>query len=206
MMLFLFGGFLILEISFKPTITEVAEVKAKLLATEAINKAIYDQVVSEVSYQDLILIHKNNNNEITMMQANTLALRKVQSETTLAIQNILEELSSEGFKIPMGQILGSKLLAAYGPAINVKLIPVGTVSVDVINNFDQAGINQVRHLIYLDIESNVKIVVPMFDSQATVATRIPIAETVIVGPVPDTFVNLELGTGLNASSLKEFYQ
>ncbi len=192
---------MILELSFRPTITEVAEVKARLLATEAINKAIYDQVVSAVHYQDLIIIHKNNNNEITMMQANTLAIRKIQAETTLAIQNILEELSAEGFKIPMGQILGSRLLAAYGPKINVRLIPAGTVKVDILNSFDEAGINQIRHLIYLDVESNVKIVVPLFDSTAKVSTRVPIAETIIVGPVPDTFVKLDLGSSFLNNSL-----
>lgn len=195
LILFMIGGFLILEVSFKPTITEVAEVKATLLATEAINKAIYEGVVSQVNYQDLIQIHKNNNNEITTMQVNTIGIRKIQAETTLEIQKILEELSAEGFKIPMGQVLGSRLLAAYGPQVSVKLIPMGTVKVNIIDRFDEAGINQVRHLIYLDIESNVQIVVPLFESKTEVATRVPIAETIIVGPVPDTVISLDLGSG-----------
>jgi sporulation protein YunB len=199
------SGFLILELSFKPTITQVAEVKARLLATEAINKAIYNSVISQVNYQDLIYIHKNNNNEITTMQVNTFGIRRIQAETTLEIQKILEELSGEGFKIPMGQVLSSRLLATYGPQVNVKLIPVGTVKVNIIDHFDEAGINQVRHLIYLDIESNVKIVVPLFDSTTTVATRVPIAETIIVGPVPDTVIRLDLGSGLNTGGLPQLF-
>ncbi|MDW7675345.1 MAG: sporulation protein YunB [Bacillota bacterium] len=203
---FLVGGLLILEFTFKPTITEVASVKAKLLATEAIHKAIYENVVADVNYQDLIIVEKNNNNDITMMQANTLGIRKIQSETILKIQSVLEELSTEGFKIPTGQILGSRLLAAYGPKVNVNLIPVGTVKVDIINDFHEAGINQVRHLIYLDIETTVKIVVPLFDSEEIVSTKIPVAETIIVGPVPDTLVRLDLGSGLNPQGLNDLFQ
>jgi sporulation protein YunB len=202
---FIIGGFLILEFSFKPTITQVAEVKARLLATEAINKAIYESIISQVNYQDLIYIHKNNNNEITTMQVNTFGIRKIQAQTTLEIQRILEELSGEGFKLPIGQVLGSRLLATYGPKISVKLIPAGTVKVNLIDHFDEAGINQVRHLIYLDIESNVKILVPLFDASTTVATRVPIAETIIVGPVPDAFINLDLGSGLNPRGLPQLF-
>ncbi|MGF7186826.1 sporulation protein YunB [Desulfitispora alkaliphila] len=194
-----FLGFLIVENKLKPTISAVATAKAKILATEAINKAIYDSVISEVNYQDLIYIHKNDRNEITMMQANSIEMRKIQSETTLEIQNILKSLSGEGFDIPMGQILGSRLLATYGPGIKVNLVPIGTVAVDVINKFDDSGINQVRHLLYLDIESEVKIVVPLLEESVTVATKIPIAETIIVGPVPDTFVNFDFDSGFKQS-------
>jgi hypothetical protein len=71
----------------------------------------------------------------------------------------------------------------------VKIIPAKQVTVEVENRFEQAGINQTRHLINFKINSRIKIAVPLVDKDVEVATTIPLADTIIVGSVPDTYLN-----------------
>jgi sporulation protein YunB len=70
---------------------------------------------------------------------------------------------------------------------------VGTVRVKIIDNFESAGINQTRHSIYLSFDTNVRIVIPTKSGDALVATQVPLAETIIVGTVPTTYVSLPGG-------------
>ncbi len=77
-----------------------------------------------------------------------------------------------------------------GPDIRVRMTPVGSVSVDFTDEFHAAGINQTRHKIYLLLKTQVKIVVPLGSEVINVSTRVPISESIIVGDVPQTYVNV----------------
>ena len=91
----------------------------------------------------------------------------------------------------MGSITNSKLLSGRGPDIKVRIIPVGSVSTDFSDEFIQAGINQTRHKIYLELKTQVRIIVPLGSDIINVSTRVPITDTIIVGDVPDSYVNVD---------------
>ena len=184
--------FVIIEKNLKPTIIKIAETRAHLIATETIHRVLFEKVLTNVDYNDLVFIHKDAQQRITMMQANTIRISRIISQANLEIKQALESLKEKSFTIPLGQTLGSKLLANYGPGITVKIMPIGSVNVNFIDKFQEAGINQVRHILYLDIETTVKIVVPLTTEGVTVSNQIPIAETIIVGEVPSTYFNVKL--------------
>jgi len=190
--------FLVIEISLKPTILAFAETQAKWAATEAIHRAVLEEAAEGIEYKDIVHIEKDLQNRIVFMQPNILLINKVASKSALSIQEKLEELNKESFKIPLGQMLGSKLLAHYGPKVNLTLLPIGTVKVFPRDRFEEAGINQTRHSIYLQVDSQVKIIIPFLSSVADVNVKIPLADAVIVGEVPDTYLNIknEKGQGL----------
>lgn len=192
--------FVIIEKNLKPTIIQISESRAHLIATEAIHKVLYEKVLNDVNYNDLVYVHKDTQLRITMMQANTIKINRIVSQANLEIKNTLLNLSDESFQIPLGQTLGSQILANYGPRINVKIVPVGTVDVKFLDEFQQAGINQVRHILYLNVATTVKIVVPLATKGITVSNQIPIAETIIVGQVPETYLGVQL------DSLKDLVQ
>ena len=183
--------FSIVERNLEPTIIAISEARANLIATEAINKAIYEKVLDDIDYNDLIYIHKDTQQRITMMQANSIKISRLVAQANLEIKDTLKKLNGEVFQIPLGQTLGSQLLANYGPRINVKIVPVGAVNIKIIDDFQQAGINQVRHILYINVETNVKIVVPLVTKSVAVQTQIPIAETIIVGQVPNTYFGMD---------------
>lgn len=179
----------VFERSLKPTIRELAVVKARSAATEAVNKAIKEMLTDSVDYQELIYIEKDTSGRIVLMQPNIVRINKLASDTTLAINDSLKDLVDEQFFIPIGQVLGSQLLANYGPRIGVSIYPIGTVQTNVFDRFEEAGINQTRHRLYLDVQSQVKVVVPLITSNTKVTAKVPITETIIVGEVPRVYVN-----------------
>lgn len=179
----------IIERNLKPTISEIAEAKARWIATESVNNAVKHKIADSVDYHDLIAVQKDSQGRVVLMQPNIVRINQLASDTTLAINDALKELSNEKFSIPLGQVLGSQLLANYGPQIKVSIYPIGTVKATVSDHFEEAGINQTRHRLYLDVQSQVKVVVPLITSQVKVSAQVPVTDTIIVGQVPSTYVN-----------------
>ncbi|BAF59202.1 MAG: sporulation protein YunB [Pelotomaculum sp.] len=185
------GAMILIDITLRRTFFSIAEVKAVQLATEAVQKTLQEEISNQnLQYQDFISIHKDNQGRVAMMQANTVKVNRVAASTTLALQKTLEELRWQTFSIPLGQVLGIPMLATYGPKLSYHVMPVGTVRVNIVDKFESAGINQTRHTIYLSFDTSVRIVVPSKSGDAVVATQVPLAESIIVGIVPNTFVNV----------------
>lgn len=182
--------FSIIDKNLSPAIMSIAESQAHQIASEAINKAIYDKVLANVNYNDLVIVHKDAQQRITMMQANSVRIGRIIAQANLEIKESLAHLEDVTMNIPLGQTTGSRILANYGPDISVKISPYGTVDVKFGDEFQQAGINQVRHILYLNIDTTIKIVIPTVTEQAVVHNSIPIAETIIVGEVPNTYFGL----------------
>ncbi|NLJ76528.1 MAG: sporulation protein YunB [Peptococcaceae bacterium] len=194
------GLILLADLTLRQTFFNIAEIRAVQLATEAANEALQQKVTDEnLQYQDFVLIHKDSEGHIVLMQANTIKVNQFAAGTTLAIQKALEDLRWQSFGIPVGQILGAPLLANLGPRLKYNIMPAGTVRVNVVDKFETAGINQTRHAIYLNFDTNVRIVIPSKGGEAEIAMQVPLVESIIVGGVPNTFVSVQggiLGSGL----------
>jgi sporulation protein YunB len=173
-----------MEQSFEPVLAKVAEVKAKQIAVETINRVITDKIVNNVEYQELMFIHKDVNNRPVLIQPNLMKIEKLQATTVLAVNEALKNLPHQEFGIPLGVVLGSKLLAAQGPEVKVSIVPMGTVEVEVINDFKQAGINQPRHILSLKVNTEISVLIPFMSSRAKVSTVVAVADNIIIGPVP----------------------
>ena len=183
--------FFMAEYRFTPSIIAIAESRVRILATEAINNAVKEKTVKNVQYKDLITIHKNTSGQITLIQINTVEINRIEAETALEVINTLKEITIDGIEIPLGMITGSKILANYGPKIKVDLYPVGNVKVKTDEIFDEAGINQTRHRIMLNITTDIRIVRPLLNSIMSVETSVPVAETIIVGDVPRAILDFK---------------
>lgn len=188
--------FSVVESNLKPTILAIAKAEAEQIAMRAIQDAVNEKVAKSVEYKDLIFIRTDNRGRVVLMQANTIKINSLAAETTLDIQKSLARLEGRAIPIPIGQVLKSQLLAAYGPKINVTLVPIGTVKVKVVDDFQQAGINQTRHRLYLNVYGKVKIIIPLVSESVEVESQVPIAETIIVGEVPQTYLTLDMNKGL----------
>lgn len=188
------GTFLFLEQRVRPTLFNIAEIQVTQMATQAINQTVQTEVTREsISYEDFVAIHKNNDGRVVMMQANTVRVNQMQADLTLAVQKSLQQLEGQKISVPLGQVLGSYIFAAYGPRIKIRVIPAGTVKVNVVDHFEGVGINQTRHQIYLDFDTMVRLVIPLRSGEVTVATKVPLAESIIVGEVPHVVANFSGG-------------
>jgi sporulation protein YunB len=186
----LIGSFIYVDHSLRPTITVLAETKALELANRSINKAVGEIVKDKINYSDLMHTKIDSEGKITMIQANTIMMNKIASDVALQIQEELKQVKTTTSYIPIGTALGSPILAKYGPQLKVSIQPIGTVSVDFKTDFESSGINQSRHRIYLEAKTQVKVVIPLTTSTKEVKVQIPICETIIVGDVPNSYVNI----------------
>ncbi len=183
--------FFMVEKNLRPAIIALAEIKADALATDAINLAILENVAHVIHYKDLIITTHDDQGRIVMAQLNSMEVARVMAETTIATRQALLNLEGEPFHIPLGEAMGSYILAAYGPSIPIKMIPLGRVNMELEDSFEEAGINQTRHKIYLKVQTEVQIIVPLIRESVEVITTIPVADAIYIGEVPDTVINLQ---------------
>jgi sporulation protein YunB len=186
--LFIIYSFMFVDQKIKPAVLAIAQVKAREIATRAINESVNDRVSGDIKYQDLIFIRTDDEGNVTMMQANTMMMNKLASEVALTVQDKIKNIKTSAVKVPLGNVFGSQLLAQYGPKINIDVTPIGMVNVDFKTEFEASGINQTRHKIYLVVKTQVKIIVPFSSDTTEVVTSVPVAETIIVGKVPQNYI------------------
>jgi len=182
---------LIIDFKLKASLLQIAKSKAQVSGVETINEIVNQKIVSQIKYEDIVSVHKDGEGRIVMIQPNTIVLNKIMADTVSEVASSMGSLKEDSVDIPLGQLSGSNILAGYGPKLKVKIIPAGQVQVDVLNKFEQAGINQTRHLIYFKIDSDIKVAVPLLNDEVKVSAVIPLAETIIVGEVPETYVNFK---------------
>ena len=181
--------FIWVDMNLKPVILSMAEAKARVMAVEAVNNAAYEVMRERVSYNDLIIVVMDEAGRVSMLQADTMRMNELGTRTALVAQRNLDSLAATGIRIPIGSATGSRLLAGSGPSITVNLVPMGSVTAEFVSEFTSAGINQTRHRIYLKMNTVVRMVIPTGAGQAQVSAYVPIAESIIVGQVPQTFVD-----------------
>jgi sporulation protein YunB len=119
-------------------------------------------------------------------------MNKIASDVAIESQKEIKRIGEIGIKVPLGYVMKNNLLAFFGPDIRIKIKPVGYIETKYLSDFESAGINQTRHKIYIQVKTNIRIIVPFNSKEIKVTNEVPISETIIVGKVPNTAINLEL--------------
>ena len=163
------------------------------LITEAVNDAIDS---GEIQYDDLITFQKDANGRITGFQSNMASFNRLQADITGDVLQRLAEVSDTELAIPIGTLTGSALRSVRGPKFKVRMQSIGSCTAHFENVFDHAGINQTTHSILLYVDVSVTILLPGFSTYTKVSNAFSVAETVIVGDVPDTYTYFDSGNDL----------
>lgn len=173
-----------------PMFETLCYLRAKSIAAQIVNQKTKESI-ENIDYNDLITIVRDNNGSISMVKANVLAINRISAELTIDIQEGLQNAKESLIYIPFGSIFGNQVLSNMGPNIPVKINPMGVVTTDFKSQFEASGINQTIHRIYLYTVCKVNIVTPIKTITNEITSEVMVAETVIVGPVPDSYYNLE---------------
>ena len=198
-LLSLFLLFYTAETKTAPVILKAARTISHSAAMEIIQKSVAENFANaKIVYEDLMHIEKDNDGNIILIIPNSAQINQTVSAITINMDEKLKEMCGQKIAVPLGTITGSKLLAGIGPDIKVSIKPVGAVHISVKDDFISAGINQSRHRIWLEIEAEMMLMIP-FDSESfTVSSSVILCEGIIVGPVPQTYLNF--GGNLNLSN------
>ncbi len=185
------GTYIQLDRQIIPTVLAMAKIQANSVATKAINQGITQSLITnQTTMQDLISYDYNDSGELVSWNVNSIMINNLCASI---VDNTMDELQTLGvvkFKIPLGNLTGSRLFANIGPEISVDVLPIGTVRVNYDNNIRSTGINQVNHTVWLDVEATVQVVVPLFSDQVIVQRRVILIDKVISGDVPPNYVNI----------------
>ena len=168
---------------------------------EAVNEAIQN---GDISYERLISLEKDNEGKITAVHSNMAAFNRLQAQILDIILAKIDQVSARELSIPIGTLTGSALLAGRGPRIRVRMESVGSSTARFNNKFESAGINQTKHQIILEVEVSVAILLPGFTTATKVSTAVTVAETVIVGAVPDTYTYFSTTPDTYEEDLKDY--
>lgn len=169
-----------------------AENQARLIAIEAVNRVVMAKVAA--SHVDgLVSYRLDTEGKVTALQVDTLAVNRIAYEAAEAVREELSRLAETRLSIPSGTLTGMRLLSHLGPGISVELQPVGNVLVNIRQQFDAAGINQTRHLVYLETVARIRLLIPLLSHEVEVTSELPLTETVLVGPVPNALYQGALG-------------
>lgn len=178
--------FAYIEYQIEPSIMDLTEIKAQVLATEAINNAVNKTVEKlEFTYDDLASISYSSDNKVSSISTNTVNVNKLKSEVTLEAQNQLEQLQHKEFNYYLGDLLGFELLNGMGPSLVVQLNFSSSVETEILNSLESAGINQTQATIEITVHAEVFLTSDEEYPNAIVETTIPVAQTIIVGELPN---------------------
>ena len=172
----------------KPIVVNLATARTSNAVNRIVVAAVNDAVDSgRIDYEQLVDFDKDADGHVTALRSNMAAFNRLQASIADDILQRMAEVSSTDLAIPIGTLTGSPLLAGRGPCLHVRMQSVGTATARFDNQFSSAGINQTRHRIILDVDVHVSILLPGLTTYTKVSNEISVAETVIVGGVPDTY-------------------
>ena len=195
--LLLAASALFLERNLEGVILTMAQARVRAMAVEVLNQSVRQVMGSSKSYEELVTVRSDQAGSITMVQANAALMNDLATATALLAQEKLLSSEDDGVDIPLGAALGIPFLAALGPAVHVRLVPVGAVTAAFTSEFESAGINQTRHKIYLSMQTRVQLVLPAGGEQMDFSSQVLIAESIIVGRVPESFLATQSDSALS---------
>ena len=174
--------------SMTPTILDIAQTRLISETTMAVNDAVCVALANCDNFKDFVTITRNDNNDITMISSNSALVNLLARNTAIMSQSKINAIKSFDVDIPLGTLSGIPLLSEKGPTVNVTVSPIGTVNCTFTSTFETAGINQTLHRIYIHVESKVDLIMPTSHLEVETSTPVLICESVIIGTVPDVFL------------------
>ena len=156
--------------------------------SNVIHKAVSETIATgRYDYTDLIRLEKDDGGKITALTSNMIQFNQLQIDVSENVMKKVGSVSSSELSIPVGSLTGVALLAGRGPDVHIKVLSVGSPTAEFENRFTDAGINQTKHQILLNVDVNVQMLMPGYTRTITVSSTLSVAETVIVGSVPETY-------------------
>lgn len=175
------------ERALRPVLAAAARYQVRSQVTAAVEQwAARDLQERGVDYSDFVAITRNEAGEITALSADMARLNLLRAELSAHLLERLEDSQLE-LTVPVGSLLPIEPTWARGPELHLRALALGTASAEFESEFTSAGINQTRHRLWLELSVPVTVLLPGGGEELTVDSRLCVAETVIVGQVPQTW-------------------
>lgn len=175
-----------LNVKLRPILLEMALTQTSNCITEAINQAVAEQ---SVAYSDLITFEYSSTGDIVAMISNMSQSNLLRAELLDVALAALDGMETLEVGVPLGTIFDVDLFSGLGPDVDVRVLYTGTASAQFENYFFDAGINQTCHQIFFTVDADLTVLLPGQRYNTNVRTKVCVAETVIIGKIPETYLH-----------------
>lgn len=174
-----------------PLVAELARARVDNKASFIINEAIETLLQSEqIDYGSIIDLEKDEVGRITALKTNIGEVNRLKTQILSIIDTMLLEMDVDAIGVPLGSLILPELFSGSGPKLPVRVLSVSASDAEFRNDFTEAGINQTAHRMMMDVTITMTVLTPVGTRSVTVTSAVVVAETVIVGSVPESYVRV----------------
>lgn len=173
-----------------PAFESVASTEIRQSVTQIVEQTIHDNILQDLNYEDLIHLERDGEGRVAAMSTNMVQVNRMKNEAVTTVSKALGEMGSSDFSVPLGSLTNIPAWSSRGLKIPVTVQCSGTIKAELVHDFTDAGINQSRHQITLKLEIPLTAVFSGRVWEDTVSSEILVGETVIVGAVPSTYLQM----------------
>ena len=197
LMMLLIGLVLLLRLRFAPLMEQLVVTQAENTMSTLVNEIVNEQIASgSIDYDRIIYFEKDVDGRITALKTNMSEVNRLKTEILSAMNLGIEDISVGQLDIPIGNFILPELFSGKGFQLPVRILSVSTSDANFENLFSEAGINQTLHQIQMHIVVNLSVLTPTGTVNTLVTTDVIVAETVIVGTVPERYISVGDISGL----------
>jgi len=179
---------LVFRIKYHSPIRILAETQVKNATSDLINDAIDKQIeTGNIHYDRIVYFEKDLDGRITALKTNMSEVNRLKTDTLNIINDEILALDASDLGIPMGSLVLPELFSGKGPIIPVSILSIRNSDAAFFSNFTEAGINQTLQRLIMEVSVDVSVLILGKTASFTVSSQVVVAETIIVGQVPETF-------------------
>lgn len=185
----LVAGFFLLRSKYYAVITDLARTQVTNATSDLINDAVAEQISGgAIAYDRIVYFEKDLSGRITALKTNIGEVNSLKTATLNRINEEILQTDESLLGIPLGSLFLPEFLSGRGPQIPVRILSIRNSEASFDSDFTHAGINQTMHRLNMQVQVDVAVLVLGKTHSFTVSSQVVVAETVIVGDVPDTFL------------------
>lgn len=181
--------FFALRSKYRLVIEDLAQTQVKNTTSDLTNDAIAKQIaIGDIQYDRIVFFEKDLDGRITALKTNMSEVNRLKTDILNIINDEILALDHSDIGIPLGSLFFPELLSGKGPAIPVHILSIRNSDANFVSHFSQAGINQTLHRLNMEVSIDVAVLVLGQTSSFTMTSEVVVAETIIVGDVPETYL------------------
>lgn len=181
--------FVIFRYKYRSVISGLAETQVRNATSDLINDAIDRQIESaNIQYDRIVYFEKDLNGRITALKTNMSEVNRLKTDILNIINDEILALDTSDLGIPIGSLILPEFISGRGPEIPVRILSIRNSDASFSSSFSEAGINQTLQQLNMHVSVDVAVLVLGETSYFTVSSQVVVAETIIVGQVPETFL------------------
>lgn len=174
---------------YRLVIRDLAQTQVKNTTSDLTNDAIAKQIAhGNIAYDRIVYFEKDLDGRITALKTNMTEVNRLKTDILNIINDEILALDNSDIGIPIGSLILPEFFSGKGPAIPVRILSIRNSDAAFVSHFSQAGINQTLHQVTMEVSIDVAVLVLGSTDSFTMTSEVVVAETVIVGEVPDTFL------------------